>query len=244
MKKNKKNHRFNILLLGPGLYLSGYKTLKKILNKQKFNQINFKISNNHNDISQKYNLVFSFGYRKIIPNNYLRIPKKGVIIFHSSDLPRGKGWAPLYHALVEKRRKHTVSMFFANKKIDSGNIIAKAKCNIEIDDTLKDLRKKDDYLVAKLFEKYLLKLLRQEVLGKKQSGKQTFNRRRYPQDSKINIGKPLKQSFLKLRALDNEKFPGFFTIRGRKFYLKLFPEKEKQIKKINYKIIDFSKNTK
>lgn len=236
----KQNKKYKILFLGPGLYLSGYKEIDKIMKKKFSDKIVFRVSNNHKDINRSYSLVISLGYRQIIPKKYLKIPLKGIIIFHSSDLPEGRGWAPLYYALAEKKEKHTLSLIFADEKIDAGNIIAKAKCDIKIYETLESLREKDDFLVIKLIEKYLMKILEKEIKGKKQVGRPTYNKRRFPEASKININEKFKNIYFKLRALDNDAYPGYFSVGGRKFYLKIFPDFKKD-KIINYKIIDFLK---
>ena len=43
-----------------------------------------------------YDLIILWSYRKILKNiSYYR----NIVLFHSSDLPDGKGWAPIFNTL-------------------------------------------------------------------------------------------------------------------------------------------------
>ena len=50
-----------------------------------------------------------------------------------------------------------------------------------------------------------------------QIGIGNFNKRRYPSDSKLNINKTLRKQFNLLRVNDNDLFPSYFYLRGKKY---------------------------
>ena len=50
---------------------------------------------------------------------------------------------------------------------------------------------------------------------------ETFYSRRRPEDSEIDVEKPLSEQFNLLRVVDNEKYPAFFRFRGCKYTLKI-----------------------
>ena len=52
-----------------------------------------------------YDLIVAWSYRKIIK----KIPNpNNIIIFHSTDLPNGKGWAPIYNSIVNENKFFTI----------------------------------------------------------------------------------------------------------------------------------------
>ena len=234
----RRGRRSRVLFLGPGLYVSGYREIERLFRGHR--RIEIEVSDDHRDIRTQHDLVVSLGYRRIIPADVLIMPAMGTIVLHSSDLPKGRGWAPLYHALAGKQRRHTVSMFYALEGVDDGPLIAKAHCPLYLTDTLASLRRKDDFLVTVLLKKYLPTLVRRRVPGCSQIGTPTFNRRRSPEDSRVPIDRPLRELFFALRALDNERYPGFFTVAGEKFHIRISPVGQRD-RPVRYRIIDFSK---
>ena len=72
---------------------------------------------------KNYNLIILWNIRRILKE----LPTESkLIIFHSSDLPKGRGWAPIYHALAENRSEHVISAILAAPKVDSGDKIGRA----------------------------------------------------------------------------------------------------------------------
>src|ERR1700761_422046 len=63
-----------------------------------------------------YDLIILWSYRRIVKN--ISQPNN-LIIFHSSDLPAGRGWAPIYHAIVENCSYYTISAILAAPKVDT-----------------------------------------------------------------------------------------------------------------------------
>lgn len=57
--------------------------------------------------------------------------------------------------------------------------------------------------------------------GKEQEGEESFYPRRRPEDSRIDIGKSIKDQFDLLRVVDNERYPAFFEYNGCRYVLKI-----------------------
>jgi methionyl-tRNA formyltransferase len=231
-----ERRRARVLFLGPGLYGSGYREIRETFRADRL--VRVEVSDDHRDIRPRHALVVSLGYRRIIPAECLGVPAMGTVVFHSSDLPKGRGWAPLYHALAERRRRHTVSLFYASPGIDDGPLIAKAHCPISPTETLTSLRRKDDVLVLALLKRYLARLARRRVPGRRQVGTPTFHRRRTPDDSRVDAARPLRELFFTLRALDNDRYPGFFMVGGERFFVRITPA-EDPVRAIHYRLVDF-----
>ena len=235
--RERRRRRACVLFLGPGLYGSGYREIRRMFRAHR--HVRIEIGDDHGAIRPRHALVVSLGYRRIIPAECLDIPAMGTVVFHSSDLPKGRGWAPLYHALAERQRRHTVSLFYASPEIDGGPLIAKAHGPISPTDTLTSLRRKDDFLVMALLRRYLARLARRRVHGRPQVGTPTFHRRRTPDDSRVDPTRPLRELFFALRALDNDEYPGFFTVAGEQFFIRITPAAE-PVRPIRYRIVDLS----
>lgn len=226
-------------LLGKGLNNSGWSLLEpKFIKKG----IKYEVLSGHREITNKHSVILSIGYTKIIPQEYLNIPKFGIIIFHSSDLPKGRGWAPLFYTIVNKEKYLTQSMFYADSAADSGPIIAKVKYPINEFMVISDLRDIDDCLTGILLDKYIGDICTKKLNTKLQdSGKAVYFKKRKPLDSKISMQANLGQLYDLLRALPNN-YPAFFEHKGVMAEVKM---------KINYKyefdprkviIEDYSRN--
>ena len=73
---------------------------------------------------------------RILPEDYISIPKFGSINLHASLLPSYRGAAPIQWALMNGDKTTGVSVFQIEKKVDTGKIITQEKI---------DIGKNDDY---------------------------------------------------------------------------------------------------
>jgi len=171
--------------------------------------------------SESFNLIVLWNYKKIIPNisNY-----ENVVVFHGSDLPKGKGWAPIYHAIADNHSHYVLSGIIPNDNVDEGDIIVKAKFMIKQNYTAKILREFDNEISFILIKK-ILERFNSKIKGKKQSGKGTFFKRRFLEDNEINFNSNISKVFNHLRACENSH-PAFFYYEDTKFLIKIEPEKQ------------------
>ena len=56
---------------------------------------------------------------------------------------------------------------------------------------------------------------------KMQRGEESFYPKRSPADSRIDISKSLDDQFNLLRTVDNNEYPAFFEINGRRYMIKI-----------------------
>ena len=59
-----------------------------------------------------------------------------------------------------------------------------------------------------------------------QEGEETFYNRRNSKDAELDINKTIKEQFNLLRISDNERYPAFFKIEGKKYSLKIYKESD------------------
>ena len=72
--------------------------------------------------------------------------------------------------------------------------------------------------------KYLKKFPNLKQL--KQSKKSSYNKKRTPKDSELNLNKTIKEQFNHLRINDNIKIPSFFIYKKTKYFIKIYKEKK------------------
>lgn len=173
------------------------------------------------DNSSSYDLVVLWSYKKLIPHLE---NKENIIVFHSSDLPKGKGWAPIYYSIVNNEIYYTISGFRPNNEVDSGNILVKARFKMKVQYCAEDLRLWDHEICLMLING----LLERSNDGKKltgiiQEGVSTFYPKRKPSDSEISLSSSLSDVWLQVRASE-VSHPSYFTYEGQKYIVKIKPE--------------------
>lgn len=176
-----------------------------------------KLFYNHLDIKESFDVLFILSYHKIIPEEILKKNRHNIVI-HESDLPKGKGWAPLFWQILEGKNKIVFSMFEATKGIDSGNIYMKKVLKLNGYELNAEIRKKQASLIKEMCIEFI-KNYEKYKNPTPQVGEESFYPKRAPKDSELDINKTIKEQFNLLRIVDNKEYPAFFTIDGHKYIL-------------------------
>ncbi|OCR08523.1 formyltransferase family protein [Helicobacter pullorum] len=173
----------------------------------------------HQEIKQSYDIVFILSYHQIISKTFLEQHKHNLVI-HASNLPKGKGWSPMFWQILEGKNEIVFSMFEADEKADNGDIYLQKTLILEGTELYEELRKKQ----AKMCQELCLEFLEKypHISPKKQEGSESFYPKRSLKDSELDPKKSLESQFNLLRILSNEEFPAFFYKDGKKFILKIY----------------------
>jgi len=169
---------------------------------------------------EKYDLVVLWNYRKIIQGIS---NKKNIIIFHGSDLPGGKGWAPIYYSIFNGLKYYTVSGILPADEVDSGDIVIKAKFQIKDNFTAEFIRECDNEVSVLLVRKILDKFKGKKITGKKQVGKGSYNKRRKPEDNEVDINSKVSEIINHIRGCEKQH-PAFFYYKDQKYNISIFPD--------------------
>ncbi len=209
-----------IILLGKGLNYNGWDNIKKLFEKKK---IEYDICSDHKLLqNDKYTLGILLGYDKIVPEEYLKKTKYGFFVFHSSNLPKGRGFAPIYYTSVYKQDL-VQTLCVAASEVDSGDIIAKARYKLMGYEIENELRMIDDNLTMLMLEATIDSLLAGKTKALPQDhAAATWWKKRQPSDSVIDPEQKVVDIFDHLRGLP-QGAPAFFELRGRKFFLHITP---------------------
>lgn len=169
-----------------------------------------------------------FKYRLIVPWSYRKIIKQAeqagnVVVMHSSALPEGRGWAPIYNAFSEQKAEYVISGIFAANEVDTGDVIVRARFPIAAGYTAPFIRTIDEELSLLLIAGILKEWPEGNPVGVKQSGAGSYRARRYSSDSEIDISKSLVKLLPHLRGVEPES-PAFFFYDDVKYLIEIRPE--------------------
>lgn len=161
-------------------------------------------------------LIVMCGWRQIVSKEFLGIPPLGVVGFHPTLLPQGRGPAPIINSILEGFTQSGVTMFYVNEGLDSGDIIGQDGFNIEKDDYAHDVYDKIVNSGKNLIRKYLPLILENKAPRKKQDeSRATIFEKRDILDNEIKLSDPLEGIYRKIRAF-SKPYLGAYIKEGKK----------------------------
>jgi methionyl-tRNA formyltransferase len=172
------------------------------------------------DLSTEDDVAFAVSLPAIIPPEILQRPKHGVWVNHSTDLPKGRGWAPLQWSVLNGLDEITVTLFRADSGADTGPFAFKATYSIEPTDTLASLRAKDAKVSRLMFQNLVSAIESGALVLHEQKGEPTYWRKRTAEDARLDASRPLSELWDHIRVCDNEDYPAYFEIDGKRVYLR------------------------
>ena len=95
-------------------------------------------------VLKKFNIltIFSFHYRRNLPEYILELPQNGCINLHCSLLPKYRGKAPVNWQIINGEKKSGFTLHYMTKDIDEGDIIYQFEIPISYDDNILSLYRK------------------------------------------------------------------------------------------------------
>ena len=132
-------------------------------------------------------VIFCFGWSRLIGKPLLGIPKLGVVGFHPAALPANRGRHPLIWALVLGLKETASTFFFMDEDADSGDILSQVKVSIDDADDAGSLYSKVTDIAIKQIEHFLPKLAAGAVCRIPQDARVANTwRKRGPLDGRID----------------------------------------------------------
>lgn len=176
---------------------------------------------NHDDVDESFHVVFILSYFCIIDDEFLKQHRYNLVV-HESDLPDGKGWAPLFWQILEGKVDIPVVLFEASTKVDAGDVYLKDHIVLQGHELHDEIREKQALKTIELCSRFLDSYKQIEPV--RQSGVESFYPRRTPKDSELDVEKGIAEQFNLLRIVNNDAFPAFFYWEGKKYILKIYEE--------------------
>lgn len=203
--------------------------------KEKYTEHQFSIITNKNNLTEKFldeikpDYIFFPHWSWIIPESIYQ--KYECIVFHTADLPYGRGGSPIQNLIIRGIYKTKISAIKVVKEIDSGDIYLKESINLEkgnLDKLLYNISKK-------IFNKMIPQFLENKILPYKQKGEILKFKRKKTEES--NFYKYLSENKVKekniydfIRMVDGEGYPkAYLEIGEYRIELVKIKLKEKEL---------------
>ncbi len=146
--------------------------------------------------------IFCFGWSKLLKQELIDLPTKGVLGYHPTLLPKHRGRHPIIWALALGLSKTGSTFFFIDGGVDSGDILSQREVSIATADTADDLYKKIlDTALAQLNE-FIPRLYHNNFVRIPQAHHlATYWRKRSPRDGAIDWRMSASSIYNLVRAL-------------------------------------------
>ncbi|MCJ8320001.1 MAG: methionyl-tRNA formyltransferase [Colwellia sp.] len=163
-------------------------------------------------------VCFLLGCTKIISNEILQRNTYNMVV-HESDLPSGKGFAPIAWQILEAKKTIPVCLLEANSDVDSGKVWLKSNIKLEGNELSVHWRKKQGEISIKLALKFISQF--SKLKPTIQQGRSSYYSKRTAKDSELDINKTIAEQFELLRIVDNKHYPAFFDHRGSRYKIEI-----------------------
>jgi methionyl-tRNA formyltransferase len=142
------------------------------------------------------------------------------LVVHASDVPEGRGFAPLNWRIIEGHNRVTVTLMDAAEAVDSGDVWAKRHLDFEGHETFEELF---DRLFQTELELMDFAIANYSTIqpAPQPEGEGSYYRRRTPDDSRVSPQDSLASIFDLLRASDPERYPVWFEHRNHRYAVTL-----------------------
>ncbi len=222
--------------------VSGYVSFKEIAKKNSIDYLGYDKINKENVLVKltewKPDILFAVGLSQLIKKDILKIPKLGVIGFHPTDLPKGRGRAPLAW-LVNNKIDGAANFFLMGEGTDDGPIFIKEFFQVESDDDSASVALKINKAIISALDKWL-PLLKQGIWTPviQDETKATYFGIRKPNDGLINWNKTAYEIDRLIKAATHPHPGAFSFINDQKIIIwKSRIEKELNIQGIIGRIL-------
>lgn len=207
-----KKKQFDILVDNDSWILPFAHLLKQALEALNF-QCN--LARHHEQLSGG-DVLFLLGCTQITPKLVLSKYHRALVV-HESDLPHGKGFAPMTWQILEGKNVIPFSLIEADDKVDSGALYLQKHIELDGTELCDEIRKLQGQTTIAICLDYAEQP--SEPLPQEQTGVESFYPRRTPKDSELDVEQTIAQQFEQLRVADNQAYPAFFHYRGVKYQL-------------------------
>lgn len=156
-------------------------------------------------------LIFSFYYRRILPEEMLSEPPLGAWNMHGSLLPKFRGRAPVNWAVLKGETRTGATLHAMTERADRGPILDQEAVPIGPDDTAIEVQRRVTAAAVAVLARRLDELKSGDArpVAQDESQASRFGRRR-PDDGRIDWTRPAKEVHDLVRAVTHP-FPGAFT---------------------------------
>ena len=162
-------------------------------------------------------VIFCFGWSRLLKKKILDIAPLGVVGFHPAALPANRGRHPLTWALFLGLKKTASTFFFMDEGADSGDILSQEEITINSSDDAMSLYKKVTQTARSQIINFIPLLENRTYIRIKQDNrKANYWRKRGVKDGEIDWRMSANSVYNLVRALTKPYAGAYFTKDGEK----------------------------
>ncbi|HEY1435722.1 MAG TPA: formyltransferase [Thermoanaerobaculia bacterium] len=165
-------------------------------------------------------LIFSFYYRRVLPEEMLEAPPLGAWNMHGSLLPKFRGRAPVNWAVLKGETRTGATLHAMTERADRGAIVDQEAVPIGPDDTAIDVQKRVTAAAVAILARRLDELVAgtARTTPQDEAAATRFGQRR-PEDGRIDWTRSAREVHDLVRAVTHP-YPGAFTdVFGEKTFV-------------------------
>lgn len=121
----------------------------------------------------KPDLIVVAAYGKILPKNVLSLPGFGCVNVHASLLPKWRGASPIHNVLLSGETETGITLMLMDEGVDTGDIIATERTDIESNETRLDLETRLAKIGAELLSHTLAAFIERKIIPTKQDSEES-----------------------------------------------------------------------
>lgn len=171
---------------------------------------------------QKLNpdIIFSFYFRRLIPNEIILKPHLGAYNLHGALLPKYRGQTCINWAVVNGETKTGATLHLMTEQADEGAIVEQRSIDIKFTDTALDVFNNISKISAQMISDVLPQIEQGTVkLTPQDNSLATKFGRRRPKDGLLDFTKDAVSLYNLIRGVTHP-FPGAFTyVQGKKLFI-------------------------
>jgi len=165
-------------------------------------------------------LILVNSYSMLLRPDILSIPPMDAVNIHGALLPQYRGCNPTQWALLNNETETGVTMHYMDAKFDTGDIIAQRRVPILFTDTWRDIQERSNRAIESMLQDEMPGLLAGTNNRTPQDeSKANYNKRRHPEDGKIDWGDSVLKTYNLIRALVKPHPGAFYFKRSEKIIL-------------------------
>tara|TARA_R110002012_G_scaffold242832_1_gene417315 strand:- start:15709 stop:16359 length:651 start_codon:yes stop_codon:yes gene_type:complete len=163
-------------------------------------------------------VCFFLGCTQIVCKNELARNRHNLVV-HESDLPQGKGFAPMSWQILQGKKDIPICLIEANEEADSGKIWLTDTIKLNGRELHDEWRKKQGEATLSIAKKFIDNF--ETLTPKSQKGEVSTYPRRSSKNSELCLNKTLAEQFDLLRVVSNDHYPAFFIKDGIKYTIEI-----------------------
>lgn len=162
---------------------------------------------------------FMLGCTRIVEEHVLRRNRHNLVV-HESDLPQGRGFAPMTWQILEGKCSIPICLLEAAAEADAGDVWLRDSIELDGSELCNEWRGMQGEKTVAMCLRFIREYA--NLAPAKQEGAPTYYMRRRPADSRLDINKTLREQFAQLRVADNERYPAYFEMDGQCYIVKVY----------------------